>query len=130
MNSFVTHFEIYGEDPAKLADFYASLFGWQIEKAAGVDYWRIQTEAKSSGAFDGGLTYRAAQGPSAWLNYVTVTSVDAALAQAEQIGATIVRPKTAVPRTGWYAVLLDPQGNSFAIWQRDPTAFPPPPEPD
>jgi predicted enzyme related to lactoylglutathione lyase len=40
-----------------------------------------------------------------------------------------VRPKTAVPRTGWYAVLADPQGNSFAIWQADPTAFPPP-EPD
>lgn len=125
----VTHFEIYGEAPAELAHFYAGLFGWQIEKAPGVDYWRIQTEPKSANGFDAGLTYRPANGPSSWLHYVTVASVDAALAQAERMGASIVRPKTAVPRTGWYAVLMDPQGNSFAIWQADATAFPPP-EPD
>lgn len=35
----------------------------------------------------------------------------------------------AVPRTVWYAVLADPEGNVFAIWQPDATAFPPP-EPD
>jgi predicted enzyme related to lactoylglutathione lyase len=29
--SAVTHFEIYGEEPAKLAEFYRSLFGWQID---------------------------------------------------------------------------------------------------
>ena len=129
MSGQVTHFEIYGETPAKLAQFYADLFGWQIEKAPGVDYWRIQTEPNSGNGFDAGLTSRPADGPSSWLHYVTVNSVDAALAQAERMGASIVRPKTAVPRTGWYAVLADPQGNSFAIWQADTTAFPPP-EPD
>jgi hypothetical protein len=39
----MTHFEIFGEAPAKLAEFYREVLGWQIEKAAGVDYWRIQT---------------------------------------------------------------------------------------
>src|SRR5271155_4958352 len=126
MTGRLTHFEIYGDDLAKLAQFYAGLFGWQIEKAPGVDYWRIQTQPKSASGFDGGLTYRPADGPNSWLQYVTVGSVDAALAQAERMGASIVRPKTAVPRTGWYAVLADPQGNSVAIWQTDATAFSPP----
>jgi predicted enzyme related to lactoylglutathione lyase len=129
MTGRVTHFEVYGEDPGKLATFYASLFGWQIEKAPGIDYWRIQTEPNSGAGLDGGLTYRPANGPNSWLQYVTVTSVDAAIARALSMGANIARPKTAVPRTGWYAVLVDPEGNSFAIWQTDPTAFPPP-EPD
>jgi uncharacterized protein len=129
MNNPVTHFEIYGEAPAKLAQFYASLFDWQIEKAPGVDYWRIRTEPKSDTGFEAGLTYRPVAGPNCWLHYVTVASVDEALSRAERMGASMVRPKTAVPRTGWYAVLADPQGNSFAIWQTDPTAFPPP-EPD
>jgi uncharacterized protein len=129
MSGPVTHFEIYGEAPAELAQFYASLFGWRIEKAPGVDYWRIQTEPKHGAGFDAGLAYRPVEGPNSWLHYVTVTSIDAALARAEHMGAGIVRPKTAVPRTGWYAVLADPQGNAFAIWQTDPTAFPPP-EPD
>jgi uncharacterized protein len=129
MSGSVTHFEIYGETPAKLAQFYASLFEWQIEKAPGVDYWRIQTEPNSGTGFDAGLTYRPAGGPNCWLHYVTVASVDAALDLAERMGARVMRSKTAVPRTGWHAVLTDPQGNSFAIWQTDPTAFPPP-EPD
>ena len=129
MSGLVTHFEIYGEAPAQLAQFYANLFGWRIEKAPGVDYWRIQTEPKSGNGFEGGLTYRPADGPSGWLPYVTVAALDEALAEAQRTGARIVRPKTAVPRTGWYAVLSDPQGNCFAIWQADRTAFPPP-EPD
>ena len=54
MTGVLTHFEVYGEDPGKLAQFYARLFGWQIEKAPGVDYWRIQTQPKSSNGFDGG----------------------------------------------------------------------------
>ena len=28
LSGAVTHFEIYAEDPAKLADFYRGLFGW------------------------------------------------------------------------------------------------------
>ena len=129
MSGLVTHFEIYGEAPARLAQFYASLFGWQIEKAPGIAYWRIRTEPESGSGLDGGVTYRPANGTSSWLPYVTVGAVDEALAEAERMGARIVRSKTAVPRTGWYAVLADPQGNCFGIWQADRTAFPPP-EPD
>ncbi len=129
MNGHLTHFEVYGEDPARLADFYASLFGWQIEKAPGIDYWRIRTEPKNGAHSDGGLTYRPPEGPTSWLHYVTVNSVDVALARAQSMGAIFVLPKTAVPRTGWYSVLKDPEGNSFAVWQMDVTAFPQP-EPD
>jgi predicted enzyme related to lactoylglutathione lyase len=53
----VTHFEIYGEEPAKLADFYRHLFGWQIDQPLGVDYWTIRTEQQKDASFDGGLTY-------------------------------------------------------------------------
>ena len=36
MTDPATHFESYGEEPAKLAEFYASLFGWRLEKAPGI----------------------------------------------------------------------------------------------
>jgi predicted enzyme related to lactoylglutathione lyase len=45
MTNSVTHFEIYAEEPVKLAEFYRSLFGWQIEKVPALDYWRIQTDS-------------------------------------------------------------------------------------
>ena len=41
----VTHFEIYAEKPEGLADFYRSLFGWQLDKSPGLDYWHIKSDA-------------------------------------------------------------------------------------
>jgi uncharacterized protein len=43
MTNSVTHFEIYGENPAGLADFYREVLGWQVEQMPGINYWRIQT---------------------------------------------------------------------------------------
>ena len=53
-------------------------------------------------------------------------SVSEALAITERHGGRILKPRTAVPRTGWYAVLADQAGNAFAIWEPDASAFPPP----
>jgi uncharacterized protein len=125
MNSRVTHFEIYGDQPAKLAAFYSELFGWRIERAEGVDYWCIQLDPSAKASADGGLTHRPPLAHRGWMSFVNVDSLDDSLAVAQRLGAT----KTAVPRTAWCAVLSDPEGNAFAIWQPDPTAFPPP-EPD
>jgi len=38
MTSTVTHFEIYGEHPVALADFYRKAFGWQVEQMEGIGY--------------------------------------------------------------------------------------------
>ena len=126
MTGPVTHFEIYGEEPAALAEFYRQLFGWRLERAPGVDYWRIETRASPGQGIAGGLTYRPIAGTRGWMHYVHVASLDDAVAEAERLGAAVLRPKTAVPKTAWYAVLADPEGNIFAIWQTDPAAFPTP----
>jgi len=118
----LTQFEIYAEQPAKLADFYRILFGWQIDREPGLDYWRIRTgRSRTPGK---GMAYRPALGPNSWLHYVNVPSLDDTLALVERLGGTIVRPKTAVPKTAWYGIVTDPEGNMFGIWEADPTAFP------
>ena len=38
------------------------------------------------------------------------------------MGAAVLRPKSAVPKLGWFAVLADPEMNAFAVWQGDPNA--------
>ncbi len=125
MSGAVTHFEIYAEDPAKLADFYRGLFGWQVVQAPGADYWRIQPEGNSEGGVGGGLTYRPIPGLRSWVHYVNVPSIDDAMAQVEARGGVVLRPKVAVLRTGWYAMAADPEGNIFAIWQADAAALAP-----
>ena len=122
LSGAVTHFEIYAEDPAKLADFYRGLFGWQVDQAPGADYWRIQPGTNSEGAVGGGLTYRPIPGLRSWVHYVNVPSIDEAAAQVEALGGVVLRPK-AVLNSGWYAMAADPEGNIFAIWQADATAF-------
>ncbi|MGE3872454.1 MAG: VOC family protein [Parvibaculaceae bacterium] len=129
MASRITHFEIYGDEPERLAAFYGELFGWRMERVEGVNYWRIHFDPDDANGAGGGLTYRPPLDPKSWMQFVNVDSLDASVAVAERLGARVLRPRTAVPRTAWVAVLADPAGNTFAIWQPDATAFPPP-EPD
>jgi uncharacterized protein len=121
----VTHFEIYAEEPEQLAEFYRQLFGWRIDKAQAVDYFFIDTMARQPGAVRGGLLPRPIKGPRSWVHYVHVEDLDAAAERVQQLGGRVVRVKSAVPKTGWYAILEDPQGNIFAVFQPDSNAFPP-----
>jgi signal transduction histidine kinase len=54
------------------------------------------------------LTYRPIPGPRSWVHYVHVESLDDAVAQVERLGGSLLRAKTAVPKTAWYAVVADP----------------------
>jgi predicted enzyme related to lactoylglutathione lyase len=130
MNHGVVHFEIPANDPDKLSQFYTSLFGWEIQKMAmdGGDYWAVMSVPvddnqmpKEAGAINGGLFKRqeANQGP---VNYVNVESVDQYLEKAKGLGANVAVPKMPVPGMGWFAQMVDPDGNAFGLWQTDPAA--------
>ena len=122
MSAGLSHVEIFGDDPEQLAGLYRELFGWRIEKAPGIDYWRIEGEAGAVG----GVARRPPVELKGWLPYVQVPSVSAAVEVIERHGGRVLKPRTAVPRAAWYAVAADPAGNAFAVWEPDPTAFPPP----
>jgi predicted enzyme related to lactoylglutathione lyase len=70
MSSSVTHFAIYAEDPASLAIFYRRLLGWQVEKAPGIDYWRIDTAPGEAKGIGGGLMFRPIPEPRSWVHYL------------------------------------------------------------
>jgi predicted enzyme related to lactoylglutathione lyase len=119
----IVHFEIPADDPDKLAAFYGELFGWKVEKLPGqAEYWSVETVAvdehgrpKEPGV-NGGMMRRVApqQMP---INYISVDSVDEAVARAQSLGATVVVEKMQIPGVGWFAQLADPQGNPFAVFQ-------------
>ena len=129
MASSVTHFEIYAEEPERLAAFYRELFGWTIDKATAVDYFRIRTGSGDDKSVKGGLLHRLIPAPRSWVHYVDVEAIDEAVEHVVALGGKVVRPKAAVPKTAWYAIVEDPEGNIFGIYQPDATAFPLP-EPD
>ena len=75
--------------------------------------------------FCGVVTYRPIAAARSWVHYAHVVSLDDTVAEAERLGAVVSRPKTAIPKTAWHAVLADPEGNIFGIYQADLAAFPP-----
>jgi uncharacterized protein len=86
----VSHFEICGDDPDKLAQFYMSLFDWSIEPMPAMDYRLIRTVDTDAnggpvqaGGINGGMLCVLGFRPGAWVNYVNVESVDGSLARAE-----------------------------------------------
>jgi hypothetical protein len=59
----------------------------------------------------------------AGLNYYDVEDVEAASAQVTKAGGQVVMPKMAVPKMGWMAEVLDPEGNGFGLWLTDANAM-------
>ena len=124
--SALTHFEIYGAQPATLADFYRDALGWQIEQIPGLNYWRVSTGAADGPALHGGLTSRAIPDLNGWMLFINVPSLDETVSRIQHCGGSLIRPKTAVPRTAWVAIVADPEKNIFGVWEADATAFPTP----
>ena len=53
----------------------------------------------------------------AWLSYVTVEDADAAAQRAGELGGTVMMEPFDVMEAGRMALLQDPTGAVFAIWQ-------------
>lgn len=125
----IVHFEISADDPEALSKFYTSLFDWTIEAMPEMDYHVVSTVETDdrgmptqAGGINGGISKRSAADTYSWLNYVNVDSLDRALDRAQTLGAKVKTGKSPVPGMGWFAVLTDPQGNVFGMWQTDPNA--------
>ena len=123
MNHTIVHFEIPASDVERLRAFYSRLFDWKIEKAEGpMDYWMITTVPTDASGMpkepgvNGGMMKK--QEPSQTVtNYISVESVDEYVKKVQQLGGKVATPKQEVPKMGYFAVCLDPEGNVFAVWQ-------------
>lgn len=118
----VCWFEVPADDLGRAKKFYKSLFGWKFAKlpAAVQDYWHIDTGGKDASP-DGGLMPRMhPQQPIT--NYISVPSVTKAAAKVEKLGGTVCKSKTPVPGMGYFAICLDTEGNTFALWEMNDRA--------
>jgi predicted enzyme related to lactoylglutathione lyase len=120
MSGEIIHFEIPAQDPKTIQKFYGAVFGWKFEEMGGrVEYWNVR------GAGLGGAVMRKVGPNQMPINYVKVDDVDRQCQKIRDAGGRVQHPKQAVPGLGWFAIGIDPEGNSFGLWQDDPKAFPP-----
>ena len=125
----VIHFEIHSADPEKACAFYSALFGWTTTAWDGpAPYWLVSTGDPEAPGIDGGIMMRQGDPPvkgqavSSFVCTVAVDDLDASLAKADELGATLAVPRMAVPGVGWMAYITDPDGNILGLMQMDPGA--------
>ena len=101
--------------------FYTELFGWVADDQPvgdGMTYSMMMVDGKPAGAISLQMgAQRDAGAPPAWNSYVTVESADAAVDRATSLGATIISPAFDVMDVGRMAVIQDPQGGFFMVWE-------------
>lgn len=99
--------------------FYGELFGWEAQdNPVGPDmvYTMLRLDSKDVGAlYQKGEAMKEI--PTFWMSYISVTNADEIAAKAKSLGGTIVKEPFDVMDVGRMAVITDPTGGTFAIWQ-------------
>ena len=87
-----------------------------------IEYWMvITTDDKGNKALSGGMMKR--QMPEHQVtNYIGVESIDEYSSKVKELGGKVVAPKHAVPGMGYFALCIDTENNSFAIWESNENA--------
>jgi hypothetical protein len=107
-------------DQAGGTAFYGAVFGW--EATPGEDksgYLHI----KNGEQFIGGIPaahQRDAKAPPHWMPYFQVADCDASVAKAKALGAAVFMEAMTMEGVGRFAVVADPQGAAFSVFQPMP----------
>ncbi|MFD0279992.1 VOC family protein [Kitasatospora sp. NPDC127111] len=114
--------ECYSVDAEAAKAFYRAVFSWQEQDVPlGEVMYTVLTPAGGGtedalgGLMQLGPEHTAAGTASHWLPYFEVVDVDAAVALAERLGATVRVPATDVHGVGRLAQLVDPHGAVLAV---------------
>lgn len=109
--------EILGTNAGRLRDFYTELFGWKVENAITEDfeYYTIDPDAGGRG-IKGAIGSSPDEKPHVNL-YAGVDDLQKYCEVAESLGAKIVMPPMQVAENTKIATFVDPQGNTFGMFE-------------
>jgi predicted enzyme related to lactoylglutathione lyase len=108
-------------DQAAAKEFYSGLLGWEAEDMPvgdGTHYSMMKLDGHNVAAISPqSQQQREAGVPPMWNSYVTVESADDAAAKATELGATVHAPPFDVMHAGRMAVIQEPKGAVFMVWE-------------
>jgi uncharacterized protein len=113
MGNPVLQFQILSKAPNETAKFYSALFGWTVNDKNSLGYREINTG--SNEGIQGGIWPAPPQASTFVQLFMAVDDVNICVKNAEDLGAKLIIPPTALPSGGELAVMHDPQGMPFGI---------------
>lgn len=113
------------EHADQVRDFYREVVGWtstDMDMGGYHDYCMNQPEDGKTVA--GVCHARGANAalPPQWLVYVIVEDLDSSVARCQEHGGAVILPPREYGGAGRYAVLRDPAGAAFAVFEPDNAA--------
>lgn len=113
--------ELGTTDTAAAKRFYGDVFGWGSEDmpmGEGMTYTMFPSAQKATGGMYALMPDQKAMGvPPHWLTYFLVANVDERAAKVAALGGKVLREPMDVMGYGRMAVVQDPVGGVFALWQ-------------
>ena len=113
--------ELATTDQKSAVAFYRSLFGWDVDEqpmGPTETYAMFTLRGKNIGAAYSMRAEERQRGvPPHWGSYVSVADADAAATRAQELGAKVLAPAFDVMDAGRMAILQDPTGGVFMVWQ-------------
>lgn len=107
------------DDPEGAVAFYGGLLGWDLDDSmppeAPGHYFTATIEGRTVAAI--GSRPDALPASAGWVTYVWVDSADDAAARAVELGGSVVMEPMDVVDAGRAAVLADPEGAIFSVWE-------------
>jgi hypothetical protein len=95
--------------------FYAAVLGWSVPEPE--EQWGGYVTAEADGRAAAGIGPLDAGSSASWTVYLATDDVDATVARAAEHGGTVLAPVMDVGPLGRMAVLADPSGAAFGLWQ-------------
>ncbi len=115
------HFEFATPDPAAEIEFFKTLFGWEVQQWADMEYWLVTT-GKDEPGIDGAIMPMNSPEQPRTVDTIEVDDIDAVVAKATAAGATVALEKQEIPTMGWTAYLISPTGIMFGLFEEMPGA--------
>ena len=113
--------ELSTTDASGALAFYSALFGWKDDPQAISEDWFYHMQKlnglEAAAIYEQGEEERTQGVPPHWNTYITVDNVDSVAEQAGKLGGAVLFGPMDVFEAGRMAMLQDPQGAIFAVWQ-------------
>jgi predicted enzyme related to lactoylglutathione lyase len=123
-------YELITPDPAAALKFYGEVVGW-TPKPMPPEYTILEAGGSGIGGVMALTDELRAEGvPPCWIGYILVQDVDASLNKLQALGGGLRRGPADIPEVGRFAVVTDPQGAVFVLFQASQNAVPVEVEPD
>lgn len=119
-------FEIMTDDLEKAMAFYKGVVGWQVRDSGmpGMPYMIFGKDGKDTGGMMSWRSMGSSQPPRI-MGHIFTPDVEKEAAAVVADGGRLHRPVQGIPEVGRFAVVSDPQGADYLLFQPNPTEVPP-----